>query len=96
MVHSGPAIKVHVPLWITGSRHPNMAAIETHAPLGMSRADGQHPAGARALTARGMRVPTSFAVEAFPRRNVEIQSWVSRNLDEKPLNCGLIRKVSAV
>jgi len=47
----GPAIKVHVPLWITGSGHPNMAAIETHAPLGMSPADGRHPGGARTLTA---------------------------------------------
>jgi hypothetical protein len=51
-VHLGPAIEVHVPLWITGSGHPNMAAIETPTPLGMSAADWGHRAGARAVTAR--------------------------------------------
>ena len=51
MVHLRPAIEVHVPLWISGSGHPPMVAIETDTPMGMSPADWRHRARARALTA---------------------------------------------
>jgi cold shock protein len=72
VAHLGPAVEVHVPLWISVSRHPNMAAVETRSPLGMSPADSRRPARAQALAARAMRVPVqeNSAVEA-PRRQIE-------------------------